>query len=168
MPQGNSALFIDRTNSNGVLLFAIAAPPQEPLVTLSRFRIGHFVDFDAATLYASGRIAPPLEFKELHSRQFVRAGGWNLLYHFRLREVVAVFLHVFNFVPNATLRQVKSCRSAEISCVKYKIAVKCEKGGAPEGICTLTGLVLARCPPESKSGASADFATGALLKSWWT
>ena len=43
---------------------------------------------------------------------------------------------------------------------RVKMVKEC---GAAEGIRTPTGLVSARDPPVSKTGASTDFATAALL-----
>ena len=104
MPEGNSALFIHRTDSNRVLFLAIAAAPQEPLVALSGLGVLHLVNRDRPALHAAGSIAPALLLKELDGGKFIRACKWDFFNHIRLREVMSWprFLHALNLILNAS------------------------------------------------------------------
>jgi hypothetical protein len=92
VPQFDSGFLVHSADPNGVLFLAISTTPQETAISLTSLCIGHLVDFDAAALHASGRVAPTLLLKELDSSRFIAAGEWDFFDDIRVRQVVA-FLH---------------------------------------------------------------------------
>jgi hypothetical protein len=55
---------VNRSDTNGVLLPAISATPEKPLVPLACLA-EHLVDFDRSAVGASRILSPPLFFHEL-------------------------------------------------------------------------------------------------------
>ena len=88
-----TAFFIDRIDSDGVLFLAIPTAPQEPLVALASCRILHLIDVHRAALHTAGSIAPTLKFKELDGRRFVAARQGNVFNNRRFREIVPLLVH---------------------------------------------------------------------------
>ena len=92
MLHGNAALFVDGPDPNGVLLFAIAAAPQETAVALSGLSVRHFVDVNASALHTAGIGSPPLRLEEFDGGKFIRAGQWDLFDNIRFCETVLIAL----------------------------------------------------------------------------
>ena len=106
-----SGFLIYRANAYRVLLFAIAATPQKPLVPLSGFRVQHLVGIHTPTIHTARSVTPTLLFQKLHRRRFIGASYWDGAYNCRFREtvlsVIALCCHANNLIHSAT-------------CVKYK------------------------------------------------
>ena len=78
MPHVQPGLFIHRADTDGVLLFAIVAAPEETFVALRCLGILHLVDADRAAFNTARAITPTLHFEEFDGGKLIRASGWNL------------------------------------------------------------------------------------------
>ena len=104
--------FINRADADGVLLLAVPATPEIPLVPIASLGVHHLVHVHAATAHTVRCIAPALLFKEFYGCQFIRASKWDCTDDFGFREVVFV-----SFLIHAIILYLAQCF------VKYKIVV---------------------------------------------
>ena len=77
MPHGYPAIFKYSAIADGILAFALAAPPAIIILTLACLGIYHLVNISAAARGAGRAIAPPFALHKLHSGFFVRACHWH-------------------------------------------------------------------------------------------
>lgn len=111
MPKRNPALFVHCADSHRVLLFAVTAAPQEPLIALAGLGILHFVDFDRAALDAAGSIAPTQALEQFDGGKLIGARRWNVFDNRGFREIVTVFLHASNFILSAIVASTTKLQS---------------------------------------------------------
>lgn len=77
VPKGDAAILIHGPRPDAELLLAAPTPPAVVFLAPAPSRL-HLVDVGIATVRASGVSFPPVPFQELHSREFIAAGRWDL------------------------------------------------------------------------------------------
>src|SRR5437899_11840043 len=73
MPKVKAAFLVHCANPNGVLLLAIPATPEKPLVSLARLGVCHLVDFDASAVDTGRSVAPTQSLQQFYGGQLIRA-----------------------------------------------------------------------------------------------
>ncbi len=84
MPKGDAGILKYGADTNGKLLVAAPATPQEPPIAFARLGILHLVHISIAAPGACGGISPTLCLQELNRRSLVSTGKWYVGHDLRL------------------------------------------------------------------------------------